>query len=90
MLDALGADLETAVALNAEALSLRKADPPSDGRAVLARALRENRDALVRDVAGALAAAWEEAFAAGRAFERSLVPLPAPALYPPPRLVALG
>ena len=87
MLDALGAALEQAAALNAEAISAAQAQPPSDGLAVLASALRENRDALVRAAAD-LAAVWEEAFAARRSFERSLVPLPA--AYPAPRLVASG
>jgi hypothetical protein len=69
MLDQLGEVLEKAAELNAEAIRLAEDMPPSDGRAVLASALRENRDALVR-AALTLAAAWEEGFAAGRVFER--------------------
>lgn len=73
MLDELGAALERAADLNAVAISLWEGLPPSDGRAVMASALRENRDAMVR--AGlALSAAWEKGFTAGRAFEREQAP----------------
>jgi len=87
MLDALGAALKKAADLNAEAISLTEAQPPSDGRAVLASALRENRDALACS-ALVLSAVWEEAFAAGRAYERSQAP--APAAPPGLRLVVNG
>lgn len=73
MLAELGTALERAADLNAIAISLWEGLPPSDGRAVMASALRENRDALVRS-ALELSAAWEEGFSAGRAFERGQPP----------------
>jgi hypothetical protein len=55
---------------------------------VLASALRENRAALVNTAADVLGSVWEAAFAAGRAYERSQAPAPAPP--PALRLVANG
>jgi len=74
MLAELGAALERAAGLNAEATALAEAQPDST---TLASALRE-----------ALAAAWEEGFAAGRAsgYGQPQVPVPRPEL----RLVAGG
>jgi hypothetical protein len=87
MLAELGAALERAADLNAIAISLWEGLPPSDGRAVMAHALRENRDALMRSSLE-LSAAWEEGFDAGRAFEREQSP---PAESPPERhLRAVG
>lgn len=82
MLEVLGAVLERAAGLNAEAIAQTGAESPCDGRAVLASALRENRDAMTLATARVLAAVWEEAFAEGRAFERKVSPLPS-ALPPP-------
>lgn len=73
MLAELGTALERAADLNAIAISLWEGLPPSDGRAALASALRENRDALLRSSLE-LAASWEEGFAAGRVFEQGQSP----------------
>lgn len=78
MPDELRAALERAADLNAQAIRLVGAEPESPGRAVLASALRENRDALVHAVAAALAALLEEAeaLAAARAGREDPAPVP--------------
>lgn len=78
MPDELHAALERAADLNAQAIRLVQQEPESDRRAVLASALRENRDALVRAVAAALAALLEEAeaLAAARAGRENPAPVP--------------
>jgi len=88
MPDELRAALERAIDLNAQAISLVEGQPPSTAHAVLASALRENRAALVNTAADVLGSVWEAAFAAGRAYERSQAPAPAPP--PALRLVANG
>jgi hypothetical protein len=85
MLAELGAALERAAGLNAEATALAEAQPPSDGRTALVSALRENRAAMI-SASMALSAAWEEGFDAGRASGQSPVPAPRPELH----LVASG
>jgi hypothetical protein len=87
MLAELGAALERAAGLNAEATALAEAQPPSDGRTALVSVLRENRAAMICAVA-ALSAAWDDGFAASRSSGRDRHPVPPP--RPELRLVAGG
>jgi hypothetical protein len=87
MLAELGAALERAAGLNAEATALAEAQPPSDGRTALVSALRENRAAMICAVA-ALSAAWDDGFAASRPAGAGQHPVPPP--RPELRLVAGG